>query len=203
MQNKLQELTDRLYNEGLSKGKKDAEEMLSKAQGQAEAIVAEAQAKAEKMISDAEKRVAELETKSQNDLKTASRQAITALKQEIENAVLAKSTSLQVSKALNETEFLQKVISTIVKAFNPDSSSAMPLELILSEDMKKDMDTFLKEELGKSLGAELNIRYEKMKSKGFKIGPKGESYIISFTDNDFERLIADYLRPKTREILFG
>ena len=203
MQNKLQELTDKLYNEGLSKGKKDAEEMLSKAQNQAEAIVAEAQEKAARIISDAEKRVAELETKSQNDLKTASHQAITALKQEIENAILAKSTSLQVSKALDETEFLQTVIATIVKAFNPDSTSAMPLDLILSEDMKKDMDTYLRNELGKTLGAELNVRYEKMKSKGFKIGPKGQSYFISFTDSDFESLIADYLRPKTREILFG
>lgn len=31
MQNKLQELTDKLYNEGLSKGKQEAEEMVAKA----------------------------------------------------------------------------------------------------------------------------------------------------------------------------
>ena len=31
MQNKLQELTDRLYNEGLSKGKQEGEELLAKA----------------------------------------------------------------------------------------------------------------------------------------------------------------------------
>ena len=31
MQNKLQELTDKLYNEGLAKGKQEGEEILAKA----------------------------------------------------------------------------------------------------------------------------------------------------------------------------
>ena len=39
MQNKLQELTDRLYAEGLSKGKQDGEEVLKKAKAEAEDIV--------------------------------------------------------------------------------------------------------------------------------------------------------------------
>jgi V/A-type H+-transporting ATPase subunit E len=39
MQDKLQELTDRLYNEGLSKGKQDGEELLQKAQAEADRIV--------------------------------------------------------------------------------------------------------------------------------------------------------------------
>ena len=34
MQNKLQELTDKLYNEGLSKGKQEGEELLAKAKVQ-------------------------------------------------------------------------------------------------------------------------------------------------------------------------
>ena len=36
MQNKLQELTDKLYNEGLSKGKQEGEEILAKAKVQAD-----------------------------------------------------------------------------------------------------------------------------------------------------------------------
>ena len=44
MQDKLQELTDRLYNEGLSKGKQEGEELLRKAHEEAEGIVAEAKA---------------------------------------------------------------------------------------------------------------------------------------------------------------
>ena len=40
MQNKLQELTDKLYNEGLSKGKEEGEALLAKAKAEAAEIVA-------------------------------------------------------------------------------------------------------------------------------------------------------------------
>ena len=46
MQNKLQELTDRLYAEGLSKGKQEGEELVQKAKAEAEQIVNQAKAEA-------------------------------------------------------------------------------------------------------------------------------------------------------------
>ena len=55
MQDKLQELTDRLYNEGLSKGKHDGEELVQKAQAEADRIVAYAKAEAERIIAQANK----------------------------------------------------------------------------------------------------------------------------------------------------
>ena len=39
MQDKLQELMDKLYNEGLSKGRKDADELVAKAALEAEEII--------------------------------------------------------------------------------------------------------------------------------------------------------------------
>ena len=42
MQDKLQELTDRLYEEGLSKGRQEAEELLAKARAEAKEIVSAA-----------------------------------------------------------------------------------------------------------------------------------------------------------------
>ena len=52
MQNKLQELTDKLYNEGLSKGKQEGEEILAKAKVQAEEIIAKAKAEAEAKLNE-------------------------------------------------------------------------------------------------------------------------------------------------------
>ena len=50
MDNKLQELTDKLYKEGLSKGKEEGEAILAKAQSKAAEIVEAAQKKAEEII---------------------------------------------------------------------------------------------------------------------------------------------------------
>lgn len=203
MQNKLQELTDRLYNEGLSKGKKEAEELVKKAEKQAADIISEARKKAEDIMKEAEDKAAELENKTARDLKMAGSQTVASIKQKVETAIVSGMISKDIASAMEDGEFIRSVIRTIAEAFNPDSAKAVPLELILPENMKQDMDRFLQESLGKTLNAGIEVRYEKMKSGGFRIGPKDGSYRISFTADDFENLIAEYLRPKTREILFG
>jgi V/A-type H+-transporting ATPase subunit E len=38
---------------------------------------------------------------------------------------------------------------------------------------------------------------------GFKISPKDGGYMLRFTDEEFTQLIANYLRPATKKILFG
>ena len=55
MQNKLQELTDKLYNEGLSKGKAEGEAILAKANSEAEEIIAQAKKKADAIVAKAQR----------------------------------------------------------------------------------------------------------------------------------------------------
>ena len=55
MDNKLQELTDKLYSEGLSKGKAEGEQILADAKKQAEAILAQARKQAEDILAKAGK----------------------------------------------------------------------------------------------------------------------------------------------------
>ena len=50
---KLQELTQRLYDEGLAKGKEEGEALLRKAGDEAEAIVKKAQEEAEAILAKA------------------------------------------------------------------------------------------------------------------------------------------------------
>ena len=69
MQNKLQELTEKLYNEGLSKGKQDAEELKANAKAQAAEIVKRANEEAAQILKNAELEAEELKQKSANDIK--------------------------------------------------------------------------------------------------------------------------------------
>ena len=50
MQDKLQELTDRLYNEGLSKGRQEADALIAKAKAEAREIVDKANAEAKAIV---------------------------------------------------------------------------------------------------------------------------------------------------------
>ncbi len=203
MQNKLQELTDKLYNEGLSKGKQEAEQMKANAKNEAADIIAKAKEEAEQILNRAKSEAAELKSKTENDIKMASVQAFAAVKQQIENVIVTKALAQPVKAAVSETDFIKTIITAIVSAFNPNEADAVALDVILPADKKAELEQFMAQNISGICKAGINVEYSKNIAGGFKIGPKGEGYMISFTDKDFENIIAQYLRPKTKELLFG
>ena len=72
MSNKLQELTDKLYNEGLSKGKEEGELLLAQARVEADKIRATGRREAALMVAEAEKTAAALKEKAESDIRMAS-----------------------------------------------------------------------------------------------------------------------------------
>ena len=201
MQNKLQELTDKLYNEGLSKGKQEGEEILAKAKVQAEEIVAKAKAEAAAIMAAANKDAEDLKTKVQGDLKMAAAQSVAATKKDIETLVVTKMTETEVKKALTSAEFVKEVILAVAKGFTTED--AADLEVVLPESLKKELEPFVTSELGKVLKGGVEASFTKKIAGGFTIGPKDGGYFISFTEETFNALISEYLRPATKKILFG
>lgn len=201
MQNKLQELTDKLYNEGLSKGKQEGEEFLAKAKVQAEEIIAKAKAEAAAITAAARKEADDLKTKVEGDLKMAAGQSIAATKKDIETLVVAKMTEEQTRKVLTSTEFVKEIILSVAKGFSTEEP--VDLEVVLPEALKKDLEPFVSKELAIVLKGGVEASFSKKIAGGFTIGPKDGGYFISFTDETFNALISEYLRPATKKILFG
>ena len=203
MQDKLQELTDRLYNEGLSKGKQEGEEMVRKAREEAEAIIASAKSEAEKIIAQANIDAEELKTKVAADVKMAATQSIAVTKQEIEKMVVAKAATQGVQANMGNAEFVKTLITSVVKAFNPENASPVALDLILPEALKAQVEPFVQNEIAHQFKSEVKVDYSKKMNGGFKVAPKDGGYVLQFTDEEFTQLIANYLRPATKKMLFG
>ena len=201
MQNKLQELTDKLYNEGLSKGRQEGEELLAKAKVQADEMIAKAQAEAEQIVAEARKQADEIRTKTASDVKMASSQSLAATKKDIETLVVSKMTDDAVKASLNSAEFVKDLIKTVAEKFTTEGP--VDLNLVLPESMKKELEPFATKELVKILGAGVEASFSKKVSGGFQIGPKDGGYFVSFTEDTFKQLIAEYLRPTTKKLLFG
>ena len=203
MQDKLQELTDRLYNEGLSKGKQEGEELLRKAHTEAEAIVAEARAEAERIVAQANREAEELKTKVAADVKMAATQSIAVTKQEIEQMLVTRSAQQGVGQALSSADFAKELIANVVKAFNPQNASPVALDLVLPESLKAQVEPFIASEIAQAFNGEIRVDYSKKLNGGFKVSPREGGYLLQFTDEEFTQLIANYLRPATKKILFG
>lgn len=201
MQNKLQELTDKLYNEGLSKGREEGEALLAKAKSQAADIVAEAEKKAAEIMTKAEKEAEAYKVKVAGDLKMAASQSVQATRKDIEDLVVFKMTGSATEKALSDEAFVKEVIKAVAEKFNAET--AMDLNLVLPETLKSSLEPFVKNELSSILKGQVNASFSKKIAGGFTIGPKDGSYFISLTDETFKKLISEYLRPATRKLLFG
>jgi V/A-type H+-transporting ATPase subunit E len=201
MQNKLQELTDKLYNEGLSKGKQEGEELLAKAKVQADDIITKAQAEAERILAAAQKQAEEIKTKTASDVKMAASQSIAATKKDIETLIVGKMTGEAVKKALSSADFVKELIKAVAEKFTTDGP--VDLNLVLPESLKNDLEPFATKELAKILGAGVEASFSKKVAGGFQIGPKDGGYFVSFTEETFNQLISEYLRPATKKLLFG
>ena len=201
MQNKLQELTDRLYEEGLSKGKEEGARILEEARQEAGRILTEAREQAEAIKEKASREADEMKSKVESDLKMASAQTLQATRQDVEGLVIAKISDAPVDQALADPDFLKQIILAVVQRFSTQESA--DLSLVLPESLKSQLEPFVGGELAKALGKEVSASFSKKVAGGFRIGPKDGSYFISLTDDSFKSLIGEYLRPVTRKLLFG
>lgn len=198
---KLQELTQKLYEEGLAKGKQDGEALLEKAKSEAEGIVKQAQEEAEAILAKARKDAEDFKVKVEGDVKMAAQQAVQATRTDIENLVVSKVVNGTVDKALANEDYIKGIITAVAQKFSADEPA--DLSLVLPESLKTALEPFVKNELGKLLGKGIDASFSKKVAGGFKIGPKDGGYFVSLTDETFKDLIGSYLRPATKKLLFG
>lgn len=201
MSNKLQELTDRLYNEGLSKGKEEGEILLSKARKEADEIIAKARKQAEDIVTEAENRAAQLKEKAESDIKMASEQALMATKKDIENLLVNALCTEETEKVLSEEKFLKEIILAVAQKFSTQQSE--DISLVLPASLESMLEPWVSTELKKALKKEISVDFSKKIKGGFSIGPQNGSWYISMSDESFKALISEYLRPVTKKLLFG
>lgn len=201
MPDKLQELTDRLYNEGLSKGREEGEVLLARARKEADEIISKARSEAEEIVSSARKSASELKSKAESDIKMASAQSLQATKQDIENLLVKSVVDAKADKALKDPDFIKEIIRSVAGKFS--ASEGVEISLLLPASMKKDLEDWVKGELSKTLSKGVKAEFSKKIAGGFSIGPKDGSWFIDLSDDTFKSLIAEYLRPVTRKLLFG
>jgi V/A-type H+-transporting ATPase subunit E len=200
MTSKIQQLTETIYNEGVQKAKEEAEAILKEAKEKAAGIEKEAQKKAEKKIVEAEEKAQELKKQVDSEIKMTLNQAVSAMKQEITSLIAMKVIQPPVKELFSDKDYLQNLISTVVKGWMEKES--FDVKVILPEQDRNKLEDFYKKNLADELNKGLEVSFAQNMKSGFKIGPADGSYVISFTDEDFTNFLKAYLRPKTSQLLF-
>jgi V/A-type H+-transporting ATPase subunit E len=203
MENKLQELTQKLYTTGIEKAQKEAEIIIAEAQKKADKIIVDANAEAVSIINNTKKESAELQLKIESELKLSSKQVISSIKNQITNLVTQDLIKNDIDKSLNDNDFIKSIIELMVKKWQPDDAESTDLHIILPDKEKENFNKYIKEKISHLMKKGLEVNFEDSFKSGFKIAPKDNSYIINFTNEDFDNFFKTYLKAKTANLLYG
>lgn len=199
--NKLQELTEQLYSEGLSKGRLEGEKILADARAEADRIISEAKSQAEKIAIDAQKNARDTFAKAMSDVKMAAGQVLSSTKADISGAIESKGVIRDIDSALDDKDFIKEIIRTVAERFSTENDG--DLSVILPESLKGEVEDYVRNEVASAIGKGIDVVIGKKIKGGFSIGPGDGGYFVSMSDETFKELIGEYLRPATRKILFG
>jgi V/A-type H+/Na+-transporting ATPase subunit E len=200
MNSKIQQLTETIYKEGLQKARDEEVVILKEAREKAAGIERNAMKEAERILAEAGEKAKELRKQVDSEIKMTMNQAVSAIKQEINSLITMNVLQPPVKELFSDKSFLQTLITTIVKGWIEKES--YDLKIILPESERGKLDAYFKNSLAKELNKGLEVSFSPNMKSGFKIGPAGEGYLISFSDEDFINFLKGYLRPKTSQLLF-
>ena len=204
MDSKLQELTERIYHEGVEKARADAAAILGKANKEAEEILQNARHEASRIIEQARREAEELKRNVTNEIKLSSRQAISSLRQQITELILTEMVDQPVKEAFNDKDFIKRMIETILTRWQPDNSDkGQSVQLFLPPEDEEKLGKYFEARAKELMNKGLKVIYDEKIGRGFRIGPADGSYVISFTEEDFENFFKNYLRPRTNHLLYG
>lgn len=196
MNNKIQELTEKLLNEGVEKGNAEAEKIVASANYKAAQIVADAKAKAEEIIAAAKKDAKGVEDNTKNEIKMYAAQAVNALKSEIANVVCQKIVSETTAEVVGNKDFMNEFMLKMAEKWGAGEDI-----VISTADAASLKALFLKK--AKSL-LDKGVKIEQVNGQKalFTVQPADGSYKVNFGEAEFEEYFKNFLRPQLVEMLF-
>ena len=198
---KLQELTQKLYHEGLEKGRSEADRLVADAKEEAARILADAKAEAEVIAKAAEARAEDIAKNAMTEIALAGRQAVSKIKSEIAEAIILKTTGEAVKVATADAAFVKDMLLAVANNWNA-STTDVSLKALLPEEKRAELDAAMQQGAAELLKAGVEVGYSKDVKSGFKVGEKNGGYYISFTDESFDALFKEYLREKVSNMLY-
>ena len=193
---KIQELTSKLYSEGVEKGREEAEKVITEAKARAQQIVNEAEAGASEIISSAQKQQAELKRHTEAELKLYAAQSAEALKTEIINLVTDKLATLNVKAAMEEKSFMQQLIVELVRDWSKNET------LSIGVQNPKELESYIASNIKELLDTGLKIESVNGIKTGFTLSPEDGSYKVRFGEDEFIAYFKEFLRPQIQNLLF-
>lgn len=206
----VQQLIDRLHQEGVDKGRADAESLLAEARKEAAAILDEANAQAAQIRKAAQYDAEQMKSKGEAAVRLAGRDAILSLTEEL-RAGFEQTLHRFVDDSLRDPEFLRQLILQIAGAAVPAEQSTTLNVMLLgqaSDDSSADnseasdaLNALARSLAGQSLRDGLTFEVVDSDVPGVRVQVVDQKLEIDLTTDTLTHLLLKNLSPRIRAIV--
>ena len=196
MDAKIQELTEKIYNEGVKQGQVEADRLIAEAEARAKKIEADATARAEEIIKSAEHRSSELKKHTESELRLYTAQLIDSLKSSISNQIQGEVAKNSVQALSSDPSFVREFILKLAERF--DLTRGIEISTADAEGLQAYFTSHAKS----LLESGVSIRSVAGKPTDFTVAPKDGSFKVQFGEAEFIELFKSFLRPEMNRMLF-
>jgi len=197
MENKIQELTDKLFQEGVEKGNQEAQRLINAAQDEAKKIIDTAKKEADSIAINAQKSANELTDNTKSELKLFAGQSVNALKSEIASLLTNEIVSKSVKDFTGDKDFLNNFIVSLAEKWSENEP------IVISTSDADSLKKFFAVKAKALLDKGVKIEEVNGLKTLFSISPADGSYKINFGEEVFENYFKAFLRPQLVEMLFN
>ncbi|MBQ8336915.1 MAG: hypothetical protein IJY44_05230 [Bacteroidaceae bacterium] len=196
MENKIQELTEKIYAEGVEKGNAEAARLVEEAKAKAADILKEAQQQADAVIANAQKKAQELDANTRSEIKLYGAQAVGALKSEAAEII----TDTVVKNAVKEAVAGDALKALLVKIAERWTANE---QIVISTAEADELKAYFAKNAKALLDKGVEIKQVNGLKTSFSIAPADGSYKVNFGEGEFEAFFKAFLRPQMVELLFA
>lgn len=205
----VQQLIDRLHQEGIDKGRNDAETLIAEARKEAARILDEANTQAESIRKSASSDAEQMKSKGEEAVRLAGRDAILNLTEEL-RASFEQTLHRFVDDSLRDPGFLRQLLLQIAGAAMPPENDAAMKVLLLGDSSDDPGDTsegaqslnqLATSLAGQSLRDGLTFEVADSDVPGVRVQVIDQKLEIDLTTDTLTHLLLKNLSPRIRAIV--
>ena len=195
----LEHLINRINQEGVEKGEKEAAEILARAKQHAAAIVGEAEVAAKALMEKAERDSEVYVERSIRSLEHAARDLLIGVGQSIEN-MIQDIVATETDEAL-DPKTLKRMMVKMAQAYAEKNGAESRIELLIGEKDQTEIVRFFARQYRSWLAGGVNISIDRDVRKGFRVVLENERVYHDFTKPAIAEALTNFLRPHLAEIV--
>ena len=196
MESRIQELTNKLLNEGVEKGKVEADKIVLAAKDESAKIISEAQQQAKEIVEAARKDADVLDGNTKAELKMYASQAISALKTDVANMLTNAVVKDVVAGIVADKDFMNQFVLKLAEKWGAQE------EIVISTEDAAKLKSLFAAKAKNLLDNGVKIEEVHGQKALFSIQPADGSYKVNFGDEEFENYFKSFLRPQLVDMLF-